>query len=130
MAWGDVSTRDITINKTGLKWGHTKHMHVNNDMPVGWRYGESFQTLYGQLAQLGASLKCLYTTACSTGNKQEELEVHVHLQEKCGRTAHTNGVLCGWIQALCEGQAKNVRRGSCPVCKRKAGKHKALPGDG
>ena len=79
-AWGDMNRRDITINKTGLKWGHTKRMHVNKEMPTGWHYGQNFQTLSGQLARLGASLKCLYTTACSTGNKQEELKVCVHLQ--------------------------------------------------
>lgn len=51
---------------------------------MGQHYAEENScTLFGKSACLGASLKCLYTNACSMGNKKEELEVYVQLQG-CG----------------------------------------------
>jgi len=46
------------MNKTGLKWGHLKHVHVSEQVPP----------------------KCLHAKACRVGSKHEELETCALLQ--------------------------------------------------
>jgi len=55
-------------------------MHLNEEVPRGQHRRGSSAAFPGKSAQLGASLKCLYANADSTGDKQEELEVCVQLQ--------------------------------------------------
>ena len=78
-AWGDVTGTGHKINKMGLKRGHLQHLHVSKEMPIRHHDGEIPQSLSRQPTCWGASLKCLNTTACSMGNKHEEL-VCVQLQ--------------------------------------------------
>lgn len=42
--------------------------------------GEYFRAVSGKSACLGASMNCLYTDACCTANKKEELEVPAQLK--------------------------------------------------
>lgn len=77
-AGGDGYRSNIADIKTRLKLNHCKWRHVIKVVSVEWPYGK---TLFWGIACLGASLKCLYTSACSMGSKQEELEVFVQLQD-------------------------------------------------
>jgi len=51
-----------------------------NNLKGGHGHGRSFCTPPGKSACSSSSLKCLYTNARSTGNKQEELEICVRSQ--------------------------------------------------
>jgi len=52
----------------------------NNSLKGGHGHGRSSCTPPGKPACSSSSLKCLYTNACSMGNKQKELELHVQSQ--------------------------------------------------
>ena len=66
--WDDVNRRDLVSNKTGLKWGHLKNMHINKEVPMEQHYAETSHTFSGKPACQGASLMCQYTNACTTGH--------------------------------------------------------------
>jgi len=51
-----------------------------NNLKGGHRHGRFSCSPPGKSACWSSSLKCLYTNACSTGNKQEELEIYVWWQ--------------------------------------------------
>lgn len=82
-----------------------------------------------------AQIKCCYGNTLTTGSKQENLETHVHLQG-CHLTdimePWWNGSYDwnGWIQALEEEQAGNMRKQCCPLYQCTDGVHGAPPGDG
>lgn len=91
-ACGDDNRKEHKINKMGLKWGHLQHLHVSKQMWTRHHYGKNQQqqqnnnnkhkksnprTVSGKSAYWVACLKCLYTNACSIGNKHEELEICV-----------------------------------------------------
>jgi len=109
-AWGDVNVRDITTNKTGLtdamEYGNVCGMALcgklsdpfwaigmagrRSEMPV--HYCMQHREQAGGIRSL-----CAYGARTSV------------VSQRSGRIAHMNGVLCGWIQALQEGQAKKAR---------------------
>jgi len=69
-----------------------------------------------------SSLKCLYTNACSIGNKQEELEICVRSQGHdliairetwWDSSRDWNALIDGYTQ---QRQAKKARWWSCSVC--------------
>jgi len=78
-------------------------MHFSKDVPTGQHCGKTSLAFPGKSAQLGASLKYLYTYMHSKRNKQEESEICLQLQGysllgcwRPGGTAHTAGVL-QWV---------------------------------
>ena len=71
--------RDHTISKMGLKWGHLQHLHVSREMPTKHHGGEISHTLSKNSTCWAASLKCLYSNACSMGHNHEVLEICVQL---------------------------------------------------
>lgn len=101
---GDVNRRNITIKKTGLKWGHTKHMHINN---AHWT------ALWGKLSDpfwaigwVSVRNACTQLNAAQVTNRRNQKSVCTYgamtslVSRRSGRIAHTNGELCGCIQAL------------------------------
>lgn len=74
--WGHINSRDLVINKTGLMEDHSKHIHINKEVPTRQNDGDHFHTVSEKLAQLGTSLKCLYTSVHSTENKQGIRALH------------------------------------------------------
>lgn len=62
--WDDVNRRDLVTNKTGLKWGHLKHMHINKEVSMEEHYVQRLPYLFPYLWETsmpGASLMCQYT---------------------------------------------------------------------
>lgn len=79
-AWGHVTGTDHKINKMGLKRGHLQHLYISKEMPARYHDGEILQSPSREPTCWGASLKCLYTNACSMGNKHDEIQICVQLQ--------------------------------------------------
>lgn len=71
----NVDKRDLVINKTGLKGDHLKHMHRNKKVLTG-----KLTSILWNQQDWDTSLTCLYTNACSSENKWEELEAWLYLQ--------------------------------------------------
>nr|XP_009673209.1 PREDICTED: RUN domain-containing protein 3B [Struthio camelus australis] len=75
------SYRDHPESKIGLKWGYLQQVHVAKEVHAAKEvttrrdYGVSSCTPPGKSACSNTSLQCLYTSAQSMGNKQEELEI-------------------------------------------------------
>lgn len=65
--------------KKAVKWDDPLHLHVSMEMPTGCCYGEG-RWVGEKTACWGASVRYLYTSAHSLGNKHEELELCVQLQ--------------------------------------------------
>lgn len=61
-------------------WREVTVGRSSEETPRGKHDGEA-PTFPLKAAQLRAHLKCLYTKTCSTGNMQEELEVHAQSQK-------------------------------------------------
>lgn len=68
--WGNINSRDFVTNKTGLMEDHPKHIHISKEVPTRQNDEDSCHTVSGKLAQLGTSLKCLYTNVHSMENKR------------------------------------------------------------
>ena len=68
--WDDVNRKDLVTNKTELKWGHLKHIHINKEMSMEQHYVETSHTFFGKSACQGASLMCQYTNASTTGHSR------------------------------------------------------------
>lgn len=64
--WDDVN-RDLVTNKSGMKWDHLKHMHINKEVSMEQHYVERSHTFSGKPACQGAFVMCQYTSACTTG---------------------------------------------------------------
>lgn len=63
--------------KTVQKAAHPKYKYTIKEVLRRQHYGRSIHIFSGKSTQLAASLKCLYTKACSMDNKQEEFEACV-----------------------------------------------------
>lgn len=64
---------NLILKKPRMKDVHHKHMHVSKDLCASQHCEESSHTVSGKSTCLGVFLRCLYTNACGTLNKQEEL---------------------------------------------------------
>jgi len=77
--WG-ISQANHSSNNCSLAASQADSQKANHLKGVSG-YGGSFCTTPGKPACSITSLKCLYTNACSMGNKEEELEICVWLQD-------------------------------------------------
>jgi len=71
--WG-LSVTNQSRDKYSSAVSQAEKQKTNN-LKEGHGHGRSSCTPPGKTACLSSSLKCLYTNACSMGNKQEELEI-------------------------------------------------------
>jgi len=76
--WG-VSEANQSSDKCSLAASQTENQKANH-LKGGYGYGGSSCTSTGKPVCLITSLKCIYTNACSVGNKQEETEICVWSQ--------------------------------------------------
>jgi len=76
--WG-INVANQISGKSSLATSQIEKQKTNN-LKGGYGYSRSSCTPPGKHACSITSLKCLYTNACSMGNKQEELEVCVWSQ--------------------------------------------------
>lgn len=85
--WTGLANKRCRVDKRDLEIkGDLKYIHANKDVPREQHYEESSHTFPGKSAQLCASLKGLYTNACSVGSKKEEFQLCVPLlQSHWGR---------------------------------------------
>lgn len=70
-AQGDVTGRDHKISNIKLKQGHLQHFAISKEVPTRHHYRETSHTISKNSMSWGASFKCLYTNACSTGNNHD-----------------------------------------------------------
>lgn len=90
-----MTERDHKIKKTpGLKGSHLQCLHVSKEVPARHRYGEKPKPLSGESACWAASAKRPCTRAHHMGNKCNELQMCVQLQ---------NCDLVGITEIRCDG---------------------------
>lgn len=101
-AWGDGNRRDITINKTGLKWGHTKHMHGNRKNAFGMGLWGKLPDLGNQHSWVPLCNACMLLHAAQVTNRRNYKPACTHRAmtslgpQGRGRIAHGAAVLC-WM---------------------------------
>lgn len=76
---GEVN-RDRVVSKIQLKLGCFQQVQPDKEVHTGQSCKGSSCTPTGKPACSVTSLKCLYTSTHSTGNKQEELEIRLQSQ--------------------------------------------------
>lgn len=68
--WGEINSRDLVINKTGLMEDHPKDTHINKEVSTRENGGDNFHTAYRTLIITAGHLSDVLLHECAQNGEQ------------------------------------------------------------